>query len=269
MRRDITPHLVTIDFKQDYNFQFRYLSSCKKVHCQFKINIEKHIFNAALEKVLTGDSMDKQNIEIVAEYETFAVIRKPGGMLSVPGRGPEKADCAVLRFRQHFPDSIVQAAVHRLDMETSGLLVMAKTAHTHRALSMQFEARQVYKEYVAVVDGIVEADSGRIELPFRLDVDNRPYQIYDEVHGKMGVTEWEKLSVENGQTRVRFVPLTGRTHQLRLHSSHSKGLGFPIVGDCLYGTGTDYYSLKLHAAYLSFYHPQTGEKLEFNSQIPF
>ncbi len=213
--------------------------------------------------------MINETIEVVAKFETFAVIRKPGGMLSVPGRGPEKADCAASRFRELFPDAIAQPSIHRLDMETSGLLVMARTADAHRAISRQFEARVVDKEYVAIVDGVVEEESGRIELPFRLDVDNRPYQIYDEEFGKIGVTEWKRLSVENGRTRIHFFPITGRTHQLRLHSSHPKGLGFPIVGDCLYGTGTDYVSMKLHAAYLSFNHPETGERLEFRSEVPF
>lgn len=213
--------------------------------------------------------MCSETIVVIAEFETFAVIRKPGGMLSVPGRGPEKADCAASRFREIFPDAIPQPSIHRLDMETSGLLVMARTADAHRAISRQFESRVVDKEYVAIVDGVVEEESGRIELPFRLDVDNRPYQIYDEEFGKIGVTEWKKLAVENGRTRIHFFPITGRTHQLRLHSSHAKGLGFPIVGDCLYGTGTDYVSMKLHAAYLAFNHPETGERLEFRSEVPF
>ncbi len=209
------------------------------------------------------------SIEIVAEFETFVVIRKPAGMLSVPGRGPDKADCAASRFRELFPDAIDQPAIHRLDMETSGLLVMARTVESHRAISRQFEQRIVDKEYVAIVDGVVEESHGRIELPFRLDVENRPYQIYDEQYGKIGITDWKKLSVENGQSRIHFFPVTGRTHQLRLHSAHPKGLGFPIVGDCLYGTGTDYVSMKLHAAFLAFNDPITGERLEFNSEIPF
>ena len=108
-------------------------------------------------------------------------------------------------------------------------------------------------------------DSGTIELPFRLDIDNRPYQIYDPVHGKVGITHWEKVSVEAGLTRVAFIPITGRTHQLRVHSAHERGLGVPIVGDPLYGRGTGPAQMKLHAAELGFQHPRTGDELNFSS----
>ena len=117
--------------------------------------------------------------------------------------------------------------------------------------------------------GHIEEESGVIELPFRLDVDNRPHQIYDEVYGKMRTTHWKHLSYEGDCTRVEFIPITGRTHQLRLHAAHEKGLGFPIVGDFLYGNGTDTNQLKLHAQYLGFSHPETGEWIEFETPVPF
>jgi tRNA pseudouridine32 synthase/23S rRNA pseudouridine746 synthase len=212
-------------------------------------------------------------LRIVHEDEGFCVVLKPGGLLSVPGRTPENQDCVVSRFLELYPEAPPQCAVHRLDWETSGLLLMARTKEAHRALSMQFEARTVQKRYVAVVDGVVEAEGGRIELPFRLDVDNRPYQIYDPIHGKLGVTDWKNLGVEDFGipgtdlrrlcTRIDFYPVTGRTHQLRLHAMHPEGLGFPIVGDCLYGTGKDVNELRLHAAFLAFDHPLTGERLAF------
>lgn len=209
------------------------------------------------------------DIKIVVEYPTFAVLEKPSGMLSVPGRGPDKVDSAATRFKQRFPDAIEQPAVHRLDMATSGLMVFARTKEVHRALSIQFQNREVKKRYIALIEGIIKEESGTIELPFRLDPDNRPHQIYDEVWGKMGTTHWKRIAIEGELTRVEFVPITGRTHQLRLHSYHKKGLGFPIVGDLLYGNGTDTNQLKLHACYLSFAHPDTGEMLEFHSEVPF
>ncbi len=213
--------------------------------------------------------MSKLELNIVADYPTFAVVEKPSGMLSVPGRGPEKFDSIASRFRDHFPEAIIQPAVHRLDMATSGLLVLAKTKESHRHISIQFQNRTVHKEYEALIEGVVESDGGTIELPFRLDPDNRPHQIYDTEYGKMGTTHWKKLGLEDGYTRVNFTPITGRTHQLRLHASHALGLGFPIVGDFLYGNGIDTNQLKLHAYLLSFDNPETGERLEFRSVVPF
>ena len=119
------------------------------------------------------------------------------------------------------------------------------------------------------MDGVLERESGVIELPFRLDVDNRPIQIYDEIYGKMGVTHWRKIAIEAQTTRIEFTPITGRTHQLRLHASHKKGLGIPIVGDPFYGCGTGPGQLKLHACELTFVHPLTGEELTFSSAPQF
>jgi len=168
-----------------------------------------------------------------------------------------------------YPGCIEQPSVHRLDQDTSGLLVLALTTSAHRTLSQQFMDRLVGKRYIALLDGVVEASGGVIELKFRLDPDNRPYQVYDPVNGKNGITRWRKIAVEDGRTRVEFMPHTGRTHQLRLHSSHEKGLGFPIVGDRLYGTGTGPGQLKLHASTLRFRHPATKKPMEFISAAPF
>lgn len=208
-------------------------------------------------------------LHIIHVDPAFVVVNKASGMLSVPGRGPEKLDSVATRVRAMFPGCIDQPSVHRLDMDTSGLLVVARTAEAHSLLSRQFRDRRTRKRYVALLDGILEGERGTIELPFRLDVENRPIQIYDEVYGKMGTTHWEKLAVEGRLTRVSFIPVTGRTHQLRLHAAHEKGLGLPIVGDPFYGRGTGPGQLKLHAAELTFFHPDTGEELTFRSEPGF
>ncbi len=204
-------------------------------------------------------------LDIVHQEATFIVVDKPGGLLSVPGRGPQMQDCVVNRLKSLFPHCIEQPSVHRLDMDTSGLLVLAMDKAVQRNLAIQFQERRVEKSYIAVLEGIVERDAGEIELAFRLDPDNRPYQVHDPVQGKVGFTRWRKLGIEEGCTRVEFFPLTGRTHQLRLHASHELGLGCPVVGDRLYGSGNAPGQLKLHAAMLAFDHPETGERLCYES----
>lgn len=202
-------------------------------------------------------------IEILFRDSSIAVVNKPGGLLSVPGRGPGKQDCLSNRIKGMFPESIVQPSVHRLDMDTSGVMVFALTQDAHRNLSCQFRDRAVKKQYHAVLEGIVEKDRGEIRLPFRLDVENRPYQIYDPVHGKYGATLWEKLSEADGRSCILFTPLTGRTHQLRLHASHPMGLGCPVAGDRLYGSGKPGDRLFLHASYICFRHPESGMEMSF------
>ena len=212
-------------------------------------------------------------LDIIYCDTALLVINKEGGLLSVPGRGEDKQDCVESRVRRLFPSAPKQCAVHRLDMGTSGLLVIALDKESHRSLSMQFMQQEVDKEYEALLEGVVKQDGGEVRLPFRLDVENRPYQIYDAEQGKWGNTMWKKLRVESSPlglvTRVRFTPLTGRTHQLRLHSSHSKGIAHAIVGDRLYGTGKEGDRLCLHATALSLYHPITKERLSFTSPAPF
>ena len=199
----------------------------------------------------------------------FVVIDKPAGFLSVPGRGPDKQDCVTGRVKQLFPGCLEQPAVHRLDMDTSGLMVLARTREAHRILSLQFSDRQVCKRYQALLAGLVQGEQGEIELAFRLDPEKRPHQVYDPVQGKLGVTHWRKLGVEDGMTRVEFIPRTGRTHQLRLHAAHELGLGCPIIGDRLYGIRKPGQRMLLHAEYLSFAHPEAGDALEFFSTAPF
>ncbi len=199
----------------------------------------------------------------------FVVVDKPGNLLSVPGRLPKHQNCVTNQVKALFPDCIEHPAIHRLDMSTSGLMVVALTKTSQRNISIQFQNRTVHKTYTAVVDGLTTNDTGEIKLPFRLDPDNRPYQVYDEVHGKMGETVYEVTQRLHQQTRIKFTPITGRTHQLRLHAAHPKGLDCPIHGDSLYGTGCDGDTMLLHATTLDFDHPLTGERLYFHSSPPF
>ena len=174
------------------------------------------------------------------------------------------------RVRSAFPEATGPIAVHRLDMATSGLMVVALTVAAHRALSMQFEARRVEKTYIALLNGVPSLNGGVIELPLRLDVENRPVQIHDPIHGRPCCTTWRALAFEGARTRVEFTPLTGRTHQLRVHAA--LGIGYPIVGDRLYGSYgsiTPATRLMLHANWLAFAHPTTGARCEFASTVPF
>lgn len=191
-------------------------------------------------------------IHVVYEDDVMVVVNKPIDVLSVPGNIPQPSVWGWAH--EKYGDAYV---VHRLDMATSGLLVIAKNLDACRKLQRQFENREVKKEYVAVVDGLVEQDEGTISLPLRPDFDERPIQVVDLEKGKMALTYYNVLKRENGRTRVLFRPQTGRTHQLRVHSAHPDGLGFPIVGDTLYGTMAD--RLYLHASKITFSHPVSGQ----------
>ena len=209
------------------------------------------------------------DVKIIHSDGAIVVADKPGGLLSVPGRGAEKQDCMVTRLRAIFPAMIEQPAVHRLDMYTSGLMVFAVTKEAHRHLNRQFENREVTKQYIAVVERVISREQGEISLPFRLDPENRPYQVYDPERGKLGISKWQNLGSAGEQTRILFTPLTGRTHQLRLHAAHHLGLNAPIVGDSLYGQGNDGDEMLLHATYLEFKHPVTGVAVSFTSDPSF
>lgn len=221
-------------------------------------------------------------LKILYRDTDIIVVNKQSGILSVPGRGPEKQDCIVNRVKRLFPECIPQPSVHRLDMETSGLMVLAFTKDAHRKLSRQFEEGLVEKKYIALLDGILAKKgiphAGTMELYFRLDVENRPHQIWDSVCGKKAVTEWKIIDVEKylsplknkkNVTRILFVPHTGRTHQLRLASADSHGFGIPIIGDTLYGSCEPGERLMLHSCYIKFVHPSTGKVMEFNCKSDF
>ena len=205
-------------------------------------------------------------LDILYADESIAVINKEAGMLSVPGRGEDKLDSASYRFHRLFPSSPECCFTHRLDMDTSGLLVLALTKEAHRNVSMQFEARTIKKEYEAILTGMLEEDEGTIIASMRLDTDHRPLQIIDEIYGKKAITRWKKLGTENGNTRVRFFPETGRTHQLRVHSRY---IGHPIIGDRLYGIREEGQRLMLHASYIELNHPVSGQRISFSSPSPF
>jgi len=208
-------------------------------------------------------------IEILYSDDDIVVVNKPGGLLSVPGRGPDKQDSVSTRLKSLFSSMIEQPSVHRLDMYTSGLMVYAITKEAHKHLSQQFANRTTQKIYHALLEGSVKEEQGEVRLAFRLNPDNRPYQIYDPLQGKLGITEWKKLADSTTPTAVEFKPITGRTHQLRLHAAHPKGLNAPIIGDSLYGNGQDGDQMMLHATELSFVHPATGAPMHFTSAPPF
>ena len=199
------------------------------------------------------------------EDASLAVVCKPAGMLSVPGLGGGTSLLAWLRDR--YPHATGPLLVHRLDMATSGLLLCAKTLDAYRRLQAQFCNRTVRKRYVALLDGAVAADEGVVELPVRADWEDRPRQRVCFEHGAPARTEYRVLSREGGVTRVALHPVTGRTHQLRVHASHPSGLDAPIVGDTLYGRGGN--RLFLHAESLTFRHPFTGEELHFEFPADF
>jgi tRNA pseudouridine32 synthase/23S rRNA pseudouridine746 synthase len=198
--------------------------------------------------------------------ERIIVVDKPTGLLSVPGIGPEKADCLVSRVAQVHPGARI---VHRLDRDTSGVIVLARDAEAHRHLSIQFQDRQVDKHYVAVAAGVIKEDEGVIDLPMRKDLVTTPLQVIDHIHGRSAVTQWRVLERLEDATRVELTPLTGRSHQLRLHL---KTLGHPILGDDLYAPPEvrDRVSrLHLHATHLRIAHPSTGAPQAFDSACPF
>lgn len=204
---------------------------------------------------------------VVFATRRYVVVEKPSGMLSVPGKGPQKRDCVAVRVAAMFPDAQGSLVAHRLDMETSGLMVLGLDAAAQRHLSRQFEDRVVRKAYVALLDGEVPGDQGLVDLPMRPDIDNRPVQIVDHTHGRPALTRWRVLAREVDRTRVRFEPITGRTHQLRLHAA--AGLRRPILGDVLYGDPASAERLMLHASELSFLDPENGRRVEFASVPPF
>lgn len=196
--------------------------------------------------------------------DALLVAEKPAGLLSVPGRSAQNQDCVVTRLQARYPDALT---VHRLDQVTSGLLLHARGKAMQAALSMQFERRVVGKRYEAVVQGMLAADAGEVDLPLIVDWPNRPRQKVDPVCGKPALTRWRVLAreVDAQRTRVELEPVTGRSHQLRLHMA---SLGHPIVGDVLYGAAPAP-RVYLHARSLRFMHPVTGEVLAFESAAPF
>lgn len=197
--------------------------------------------------------------------DDILVACKPAGLLSVPGRGEDRTDCLIERLRQTFSSALL---VHRLDLDTSGLIVLALNQRAQAHLGRQFEARRVSKRYVALVAGVPAQASGRIELPLIVDWPNRPRQKVCHQTGRPARTDWRVLRRQGGQARMQLKPVTGRSHQLRVHM---QALGHPILGDPLYAAGgaADHPRLMLHAETLRLAHPATGVMLSFHSKAPF
>ncbi|MCK6572014.1 RluA family pseudouridine synthase [Myxococcota bacterium] len=207
-------------------------------------------------------------LDVVYEDAWLLVVDKPAGLLSVPGRGAHRQDSVSTRLAALRPEARGPLCVHRLDEDTSGLLLAAKDPETHAALQRLFETRAVTKTYVAVLERAPRAPTGTIELPLRLDPFDRPRQVVDHTHGRPARTRFARLEADPGAPcRVHLWPETGRTHQLRVHAAHAQGLDAPIVGDRLYGRAGG--RLMLHAASLAFVHPRTGERVTFERPAPF
>jgi len=200
-------------------------------------------------------------LDVIHFDESLIVANKPAGLLAVPGRGADKQDCLASRVQKEFPDALV---VHRLDMATSGLMLFARGAEMQRRLSRLFRERKVQKRYVAMAAGRLEPLSGEIELPLICDWPNRPKQKVDHESGKRSLTRYRALERIGDTTRIELEPVTGRTHQLRLHLA---AIGHPIIGDALYGEEAE--RLLLHASGLSFVHPLSGELLNLKSEPSF
>lgn len=219
-----------------------------------------------VEENALGQPLDSDMaLDVVLDDQWLTVLNKPSGMLTVPGKLLD--DSLLTRFQTAHPEAVGPIVVHRLDQETSGLVIFAKDKATHKSLQQQFENHSIRKRYIALLDGLVENDEGVIDLPLLPDIDDRPRQRVDYGYGKPAVTRYQVLERSGGRTRVAFEPLTGRTHQLRVHASHPLGLNCPIVGDRLYGTAAT--RLMLHAERITFTHPATSQPITLDCPPDF
>jgi tRNA pseudouridine32 synthase/23S rRNA pseudouridine746 synthase len=203
-------------------------------------------------------------LRIIYEDRAILVADKPSGLLSVPGKTEGRADCLETRLRRAYPGTLL---VHRLDCDTSGVMIFARNKAAQGFLGQEFEKRRSKKTYVARVFGDLHPDSGQVDLPIGVDWPNRPRQMVDVVNGRAAVTDWVVLGRDAGETRVHLFPLTGRSHQLRVHML---SLGHPILGDPIYATGqaAAFPRLMLHAETLSLHHPDSGEWVTFSAPCP-
>lgn len=195
--------------------------------------------------------------------DDLIIVEKPAGLLSVPGKAEDNRDCLITRVQETYSDAII---VHRLDMATSGLMILPRSKRAEKRISVQFQRRKVLKKYVALLHGIINDDEGVISAPLICDWENRPRQKIDFEIGKPSQTYFEVMARGDNFTRVVFWPSTGRSHQLRMHSIH---IGHPICGDYFYIGEDNYKRLMLHASYLEFKHPMSGEKICFESSPDF
>ena len=217
------------------------------------------------DNLLLQQNSTVEQLEIIYQDDDILVVNKPEEFLSVPGI--EITDSVYIRIRKQFPNATGPLIVHRLDMSTSGILVLALNKESHKAVQQQFIKRKVKKRYIALLNGNVENDNGTIELPLRVDLDDRPRQMVCYEYGKNAKTDYQVIKRKDGKTLIHFYPITGRTHQLRMHASHHLGLNIAIIGDDLYGTKAN--RLHLHAEYLEFTHPTTKELMKFQVDANF
>ena len=204
-------------------------------------------------------------LDVIYEDAHLIAVNKPAGLLSVPGKGEHLRDCLLTRLQTAFPDALL---VHRLDRDTSGVMIFAMTPHAQRSLSKEFELRKAKKTYVARVWGRLSPKVGTVDLPLIVDWPNRPKQMVDHENGKPAVTDWKVVKDSEAETRVRLFPRTGRSHQLRVHML---ALGHPILGDPLYATGAAkaHPRLMLHSEELRISHPESGKGLKFRANPDF
>jgi tRNA pseudouridine32 synthase / 23S rRNA pseudouridine746 synthase len=213
--------------------------------------------------------LSQKNLPIIYEDEFLIAINKPNGLLSVPGRYSHRQDSVLSRLRHLLPDGNSIFAIHRLDQETSGIILFARSLEIYRQISRQFQNRQVEKTYEAILTGIPQNSQGLIDLPLWGNPQNRPYQTVDIKRGKPSLTKFKVLEKQQNNTRIEFYPLTGRTHQLRVHSADFRGLGMPILGDFLYGYSGEVSRLHLHAKELHFEHPHFKKMINLQTTTPF
>ena len=204
-------------------------------------------------------------LDVIHADHEILIVNKPTGLLSVPGKGPHLADCLIARVQEAFPQALL---IHRLDRDTSGVMVFALTPHAQRHIGQQFEKRMTKKTYVARVWGTLEPKTGTVDLPLIVDWENRPRQKVCHETGKAAQTDWKVLRSDGVESRVRMMPKTGRSHQLRVHML---SLGHPILGDPFYATGEalNYERLMLHSEELRLRHPDGGEGVRFRAKAPF
>ncbi|MCI2228683.1 RluA family pseudouridine synthase [Polaribacter sp. MSW13] len=247
------------EIRKHKNFYPACQSRCKPIltHMLSGIKMDKNL--------LIENTNKNQDLEIIFEDDVLIVVNKPAEFLSVPGK--EITDSVYTRIKEKYPDATGPLIVHRLDMSTSGVLVLTKTKEANKILQSQFINRTVKKRYIALLSGTISKPKGKISLPLRVDLDDRPRQLVCFEHGKKAVTKWEIIEQKNNTTRVYFYPITGRTHQLRVHAAHKNGLNTPIVGDDLYGIKKD--RLHLHAEFIEFNHPTSNKKISFTIKPSF
>ena len=203
------------------------------------------------------------DVKFIYVDDDLIIAQKPSGLLSIPGRAEDNRDCLISRVQETYKDAII---VHRLDMATSGLMILPRSKRAEKRISVQFQRREVKKKYIALLHGNLENDEGLIDAPLICDWENRPRQKIDWEIGKPSQTYYKILKRNEKSTRVEFSPITGRSHQLRMHSIH---IGHPICGDKFYIGDDGYERLMLHATYLEFTHPMTKEKIAFENECEF